>query len=82
MRASSELSSKVDLVKVLQRTWGIESLAAERLIADGHVEIDHHVVKPEWAQGHWTVDQLYGRLLYCHQRGWVRLYGSRLADTA
>lgn len=63
MRTETELSRKVDLHRVLKDAYGVGSLAAGRLIHDGQVMIDGHVVLPCWAGGHWTVQQLAGRML-------------------
>lgn len=77
MSASSE--RKVDLVRVLQRQFGIESYAAANMLARGNVKIDGHVVQMIWARNHWTERQLYGRMLSC-PRGDYRLFGGRLVQ--
>ncbi len=69
-----QLDGKVDLHKVLKQAFGVESLAASRLIHDGQVQIDGHVVWPQYARGHWTVRQLRGRMLSIPQRGQTRLF--------
>ncbi len=58
-----QLDSKVDLYKVLKGLYGWESPAVWRLIHDGRVLIDGHVVLPQWAQGHWSVRHIAGRML-------------------
>lgn len=77
-RTTEALDAKVDLLKLLESYWGMSRTAATRIIMDGQLEIDHHRVEPEWAVKHWTVGQLYGRMMYCRQCGYVRLFGSRL----
>jgi hypothetical protein len=72
----AELDRRVNLYTVLQKTWGINQMAAENLINHGHVRIDGHVVQKVWAKNHWTVRQLRGRML-SSPRGQVRLFGSR-----
>lgn len=70
----AQLSQRVDLHKVLKDAFGVGSVAASRLIHDGQVQIDGHVVLPHWARGHWTVQQLRGRMLSFPQRGQIRLF--------
>lgn len=62
-RTERWLDRKVDLHRELKSAFGVESLAAERLIQDGQIQIDGHVVLPQWSQGHWSVRQLTGRML-------------------
>lgn len=69
-----QLDRKVDIHRVLKESFGVGSLAAERLIQDGQVLIDGHVVLPQWARGHWSVRQLRGRMLHCLPRGQTRLF--------
>lgn len=71
-----QLNRTVDIHRVLKEAFGVESLAASRLIHDGQVQIDGHVVLPQWSKGHWTVRQLRGRMLSCPQRGQHRLFQS------
>ncbi len=70
----AQLNQRVDLHGVLKAAFGVGLLAATRLIHDGQVQIDGHVVLPEWSRGHWTVQQLRGRMLSCPQRGQTRLF--------
>lgn len=76
-RSTPASSRHVDLFRVLRQTWGIEEYAAALMIGRGGVSIDGHCVSLAWARGHWTEEQLYGRMLKC-SRGEVRLFGSRL----
>jgi hypothetical protein len=72
---------KANLYIVMWRAWGINSFAASNMFARGQVKIDGFVVPAPWARGHWTEEQLRGRMLEC-MRGQVRLYGSMPADRA
>lgn len=76
---TAELETTVDLYKVVKKAWGIEEIAADRLVSDGQLTIDGNVVRAEWMRDHWTVRQLYGRMMRCPQRGSYRLFGSVVA---
>lgn len=69
-----QLNRTVDIHRVLKEAFGVAYPAASRLIHDGQVRIDGHVVLPQWATGHWTVRQLRGRMLSCPQRGQHRMF--------
>lgn len=58
-----QANAKADLHKVLRDAFGVGSLAATRLIQDGQVLIDGYVVLPQWSVGHWSVQQLRGRMI-------------------
>lgn len=74
---TGELDSKVNMVEVICESFSAGSMAAWRLIQDGRVLIDGHIVLPCWAVGHWSVRQLTGRVLIVKGHGQVRLFGSR-----
>lgn len=57
------LSRKVDLYRVLKEEFGVEYPAAWRMIHDGQIQVDGHVVSQERAKGHWSAQQLYCRML-------------------
>ena len=69
-------SRRANLYRVMWDAWGINSFAASNMFARGQVKIDGYTVPAPWARGHWTEEQLTGRMLTC-MRGQVRLYGAR-----
>jgi hypothetical protein len=69
----------VNLVRLLEQQFGIKSQAAACIISHGQVQIDGHTVHMQWARGHWTEDQLRGRMMSVIGRGEFRILGSRIA---
>lgn len=58
-----QLNRPVDLYREMKLAFGAAYPAAWRLIHDGQVQIDGHVVLEQWAKDHWRVRQLQGRML-------------------
>lgn len=69
---------KVNVYHLLREHFGAPPANAKAFVEGGIVTIDGHVVRPEWAKGHWDPSQVAGRVLaIVGHGGRRRILGSR-----
>lgn len=69
---------RVNVHHLLREHFHTPPAVARAFVDGGLVTIDGHVVRPEWARGHWDPAQVAGRMLAITGTGVAhRILGSR-----